>query len=634
MKINKLTATFGKFQNDSISFHQGLNVIYAPNESGKSTWCAFIMAMLYGINSNERGKNGALPAKRKYEPWSGMPMEGKMELTADSCDITLMRMTRFKNAPMREFSAYYSGTDIPVEGMTGQNAGEQLTGVTKDVFARSAFIGQGASAVTGNPEMEKRIQAILSTGEEEVSVSEADARLGNWQRKRKNAQNGSLPKTEEKLNQISQTLEAAVETAREIETGEAKLTDCKKQCSEIENDLIRERRAHRKKIMQEISSARDKARTLSEEQNQALEELMERRADLQKSIFKRRNMEEVEEEAENDLLMIQQLQASARIGLIWIPTVICFLLSLLGAYIYQNVYPMLAVVIISALFCLAAIVLMGVVLRKYSRVKESKSEAERILRKYKALNVEDITAKLDEYHAQCMAARKAEETEAKISKAVDEAYYHLTELEAKAAKEMDVVRGNSAIAAKSRELALKRKEISHLTEVIAEKRGRLAIIGDPVVLKSEIMRLEENREALQKEFEEIELARQVLKEADEEIQRKFAPQLGKIASEYMSFVTDGRYEDVLLNRNFSAMAKTKDDAVARSTEYLSAGTTDILYLAVRLAVCEIALPGPELCPLILDDALVNMDEKRYAQAMRLLGEIAKERQVILFTCRQ
>ena len=102
----------------------------------------------------------------------------------------------------------------------------------------------------------------------------------------------------------------------------------------------------------------------------------------------------------------------------------------------------------------------------------------------------------------------------------------------------------------------------------------------------------------------------------------------------MSFVTDGRYEGVLLNRDFTALAKTADDVVAREAEYLSTGTSDLLYLAVRLAFCELAFPDTELCPLILDDALVNMDEKRYEQALRLLGEIAKERQVILFTCRQ
>ena len=63
MKINKLTASFGKLENESLSFHQGLNVIYAPNESGKSTWCAFIRAMLYGVDSSERARAGYLPPK-------------------------------------------------------------------------------------------------------------------------------------------------------------------------------------------------------------------------------------------------------------------------------------------------------------------------------------------------------------------------------------------------------------------------------------------------------------------------------------------------------------------------------------------------------------------------------------------
>ena len=74
--------------------------------------------------------------------------------------------------------------------------------------------------------------------------------------------------------------------------------------------------------------------------------------------------------------------------------------------------------------------------------------------------------------------------------------------------------------------------------------------------------------------------------------------------------------------------------MARESEYLSAGTLDLMYLAVRLAVCELALPEGEPCPLIIDDALVNLDETRQAQAMELLTQIAKDRQVILFTCRK
>ena len=634
MKINRLTATFGKFQNESISFHQGLNIIYAPNESGKSTWCAFIMAMLYGIDSSERSKNGVLPAKRKYEPWSGMPMEGRMELTADKCDITILRTTRMKNAPMREFSAFYTGTGIPVDGMTGQNAGEQLTGVSRDVFAKSAFIGQGAAAVTNSPDMEKRIQSILSTGEEEVSVSEADERLGSWLRKRRHSQSGLLPKTEAKLEELSNTISLADEMAKAVDSEEMLLTECEEECTETEYALVTERRQYRKKVMQEISEARDEVRKLSDNQNTALEELHERRSELQRSIFRRRSMEEVEADAEKDILQLQQLESSARIGIIWLPAVLCFLVSLFGVYYYQHFYPSLFILIGSAVFCIAAVILFVFMLRKISHAEDSRKKTERILKKYRVLNADDITAKLDEYHSLCIGARKAEEREAAASKAVDEAYLKLSELEARAAEEMDLFRGNSRISALGKELKKKRNRASELAEDIAEKKGRLAVIGDPVTLRSEVRRLEKKRDQIQKEFEEIELARTVLKEADEEVQREFAPELGKLASEYMSFVTDGRYEGVLLNRDFTALAKTADDVVAREAEYLSTGTSDLLYLAVRLAFCELAFPDTELCPLILDDALVNMDEKRYEQALRLLVEIAKERQVILFTCRQ
>ena len=114
MMIHKLTASFGKLENETLRFHDGLNVIHAPNESGKSTWCAFIRAMLYGVDSGERVRGGYLPDKQRYAPWSGAPMEGQMDVTADRCDITLTRTTKTKSAPMREFSATYTGSNVKV----------------------------------------------------------------------------------------------------------------------------------------------------------------------------------------------------------------------------------------------------------------------------------------------------------------------------------------------------------------------------------------------------------------------------------------------------------------------------------------------------------------------------------------
>ena len=634
MKINKLTASFGKFNNESITFHSGLNIIEAPNESGKTTWCAFILAMLYGVDSSERTKTGTLPVKQRYAPWSGAPMEGTAELTADNCDITIIRSTRLKNAPMREFSAVYTGTNIPVEGLNATNAGQMLTGVSRDVFARSAFVGQGAAAVTGSPEMEKRIQSIFSTGEEEISFTEANERLAAWQRKRSYRQQGFLPEIDMKLGALKESAERADTTAAEIRTAEEQLDACEEKCSELESDVIQARRERRKQMFREIDTARSDARRLAEEQNAALEELNDRQNDLRESIFGRRSAASVEAEAEKDLSRLEELNTEKKASLLWLPAMLCFLIALAGAVVYQQVYTHIAVILAAAVFCLAAMVFFALYVRQRSTLQEAHEEAQEILRKYKADDAEDIVLKLDEHHARCVAARKAEEKEKKASAAADEAYERLNRLEAKASEDTDSASNSTAEAELVRELAGMRKQAVALSDKIATDKGKLAVTGDPVVMRSEIARLEKERLQLQEELEAIALAKAVLKEADDEIQSRFSPELGRVAAEYMSFVTGGRYEGVLLNRDFSAMTKTTDDAIARRSEYLSAGTIDLLYLAVRLAVCELALPEGETCPLIIDDALVNMDETRYEQAVKLLGEIAKQRQVILFTCRR
>jgi len=58
MKIKSMTATFGKLDKAHLDFGEGLNLIHAPNEGGKSTWAAFWKAMLYGIDTRDRDKKG------------------------------------------------------------------------------------------------------------------------------------------------------------------------------------------------------------------------------------------------------------------------------------------------------------------------------------------------------------------------------------------------------------------------------------------------------------------------------------------------------------------------------------------------------------------------------------------------
>lgn len=127
MEIQEMRATFGKLQDQTLSLKPGLNCIYAPNESGKSTWSHFLRIMLYGLSTRERGD---LADKNRFAPWSGAAMRGQLQVAdGNGTSLTLSRDTRRANAPMGQFACTYTGTATAVPGIDGQNAGETLLGV-------------------------------------------------------------------------------------------------------------------------------------------------------------------------------------------------------------------------------------------------------------------------------------------------------------------------------------------------------------------------------------------------------------------------------------------------------------------------------------------------------------------------
>lgn len=123
-----------------------------------------------------------------------------------------------------------------------------------------------------------------------------------------------------------------------------------------------------------------------------------------------------------------------------------------------------------------------------------------------------------------------------------------------------------------------------------------------------------------------------LQSANTTLQNRFSPALSRRAGELFSRLTGGKYESVLLDRTFSAQAGETGESVSHDAQLLSLGTLDQLYLAVRLAICESALPADDPPPIVLDDALVRFDDERCRAALELLLEESKSRQILLFTC--
>ena len=608
-------------------------MIYAPNESGKSTWCAFIRAMLYGVDTTERARAGYLPDKLRYAPWSGAPMEGSMELTAGGCNITITRSTRQKNAPMREFSATYTGSNVPVEGLNGSNAGEQLTGVSKDVFRRSAYIGQGAVAVTGSPELEKRISSIVSTGEEQTSYSEADERLRQWQRKRRYNRRGQLPELESKMDETQRRLELMQGSIQDIESLEKRLEQAGEECRRLEQHVTDSRKRQRREALDRLSAGRAESDKCSAAHDAAMAELSERREELRKSRFGMQSLRETEEQVRRDMDSLNELKEKASKKPNALLAVVFFILAIAAAAVYTAVGNWL-VIAGAAVFCAVAVYLLMGYSKARQAVNRAKEQRREIYGKYHVGGSAELREALEEHRRLSQAVEEADKEEKRCRLAYENAREMQRGLEETAMAELDFAGGNSEAARLSRELAAARAGAQRLSQQIAEINGRLAAMGDPLVLSSSLSSMREEYELISKEYDAIALALDTLKEADTEIQSRFSPELGKLAAEYMSAVTGGRYLDVFINRDFSARTRTSGDSIARDSEYLSAGTLDLMYLAVRLAVCRLALPEGENCPLIIDDALVNLDETRLEQAMELLKQIARERQVILFSCRK
>ncbi len=238
MRILKMRASFGKLKGE-LNLEAGFNLLHLPNEGGKSTWSAFLVAMLYGIDTSERASaaNQGLPMKERYRPWDGRAMEGSLELLWQGRRITLERSSTAKS-PMGVFKAYDTESGLPIEGLTGANCGKILCGVERSVFERTAFIRQLGLAVTEDAALEKRLGALVSTGEEggktylELEKALKDRKnklLGRAGRIPKlRAQGELLEKDLQELSrrqEESMALKAKIEVAREEQSRAASLLE-------------------------------------------------------------------------------------------------------------------------------------------------------------------------------------------------------------------------------------------------------------------------------------------------------------------------------------------------------------------------------------------------------------------------
>ncbi len=731
MRIKRMTATFGGLTEQRLELAPGLNLIQAPNESGKSTWAGFLKAMLYGIDTRDRDKKGHLADKNRYQPWSGAPMEGELLLEWQGRDITIRRGPR-GSVPFGNFSAVYTGTEESVPGLTADTCGELLLGVGREVFERSAFIGQGGSlTVTATPELERRIAALVSSGQEDVSFSQAEARLKEWlNRRRVNRSVGRIPQLEEALAQTADAREEAEQVNDEVNRLSAERADLAHRTALLETELgihkaLARRELNRKfrQAQAELAQATAEQESLRQEQarflslpdreelkraqgelallkaldpeirqgaealTQAEAELEQARARAVDQKFPGMTGDEAVQKAEKDVAEHQRWtergrQCRKRVPMLQLAgAAAAALIAAGGMMAGDGLFPWIWLAM-AAYGVLAAASIFSL-----SAGKKADAAGRRVLERYGVQGPDEVIALARAYRERTAAADRAAQQVRLVRSALSERqarrenthtdlfqFVHsfapevkdlfgcsaalslalnLEERGAVAAARLNGARRlYEALKAQggreepenqelrqpvrtleetAAQLGIARAELERAERQLNMALGRQKAVGDPAALAAEKEALARELERREGEYQAISAAMEGLKAANAQLQERFSPELNRRAAYYLSRLTGGRYREVSLDRELDASAMEGGGVLPRRALFLSKGTVDQIYLAVRLAVYDLCLKERQ-APLVLDDALAAFDDERMALALDLLAWLAEDRQILLFTC--
>lgn len=725
MIIKSMTACFGRLDHARLDLSDGLNILHAPNEGGKSTWCAFVRAMFYGVPTRDRDKKGYLAEKNRYQPWSGAPMEGEMTLEWQGRDITLHRFTKGVT-PFSGFSAVYTDTQQPVPDLTAQNCGEVLLGVGREVWERSAFIGCAPTlAIDGTPELERRIAALFSSGEEDVSFSQTEAKLREWQRRRQHNRSGLIPKLEEELSGVEHTLEQMEAAAARLSQVQEQRPGLQAQQRELEGEAHIHRRLAQRDLntryaqaLEEQRRVRTRLDALQAQQEQfgplphrdrlRDAQLQLQRLELQEEDLRRQAgglpsqppappkdalfsdldgaqaVHRAQEERTQAETLLAQAREKERQRSRHLLSALVFLVAAAAAGLATG-HPVAGLFIGVSLAALWALTLLS---RSRSAAARLRAQAQTILDRWGAAHPQQITDRAELYRRQLedfareQESRTRQQTQLEARRdALERAWTDLLafvrtfapntsslsgcsaaltgaleledrlrefrdrleltshrcdDLRAQGAQETDTLEllhaPDRTPDQTQQALAQVKSRLSELDRQEAMARGELLTLGDRAQLEARREQLLSQLERRRKEYDALSLALDGLRQANACLQERFAPELNRRSGQILSALTGGRYDALTLNREFEAAARSTDSLLPRSALALSRGTADQVYLAVRLAVCQLCLPEENPSPLVLDDALLTFDDARMALALDFLSKFG--RQVLLFTCQQ
>lgn len=191
------------------------------------------------------------------------------------------------------------------------------------------------------------------------------------------------------------------------------------------------------------------------------------------------------------------------------------------------------------------------------------------------------------------------------------------------------------IIRKQKELEKINDELSRAKSKHGEFEAKIeaACSGFPSLpeIEEELSMKREKRDYLQQQATALRTAVKMIEIVARDIHRDFAPRLNEKVSKLISKITEDRYKQVKISKDLGITVMTPETGKHVNIHELSGGTIDQFYFSARVMIADL-VTGNRNLPLILDDCFVHYDRKRLKEALKTLTEIARNRQIILFTC--
>lgn len=617
--VNVSVVAFGKLQSVNLSFNSGVNVLQNKNAFGKTTFAAFVRAMLYGLNySYTKEGDERVNDVTRYCPWGfGGKFGGSMTVEHNGATY---RIERFfggtARAEVLSVTNESTGTAVDVSG----GVGEYFLGLTADSYDRSTYFPQEAVELATNENLDGRLANLVDSAD----YDKVQEKLLAYRRQKRAGRGvgGTIAQLDNEIFDLQRKLHEA-ELAENTQARNAE----QHSANEAQLQQLNARKCGIQRQLEEVKR-NIVLNSPTEEQLAAKQRLMDAKLALTKYpqdlVADRQRVVALGDRIAQTPRHPNVQKASPK----WWLVVLAAVLILGGAGLcFAGKIPLLIgggilVVVGAALLAVALLSARnkGVETLQSTEWDELVTDYMRIVGKYV-----DVAGKDYEEAARLFWQYFADyERDCRV--------YQTVESLTPSMPNGDV----AALNAKERELTSQLAAVTSEIQRIYRMQGSLenavqnAQVADRAEIEDKILNAQQAKAVEEQKFATAERVSALLTQAKENLSGGYLPKLKTRVSQLVDFVTNGQYE-VSLDGKFAI--RIRENGQTKQLSCFSRGVREIVLLCFRVALSELLYDGA--VPLVVvDDAFVNYDEDNFVRATALLKELTTKcgTQVIYFTC--